>query len=171
MTLCYRLDLASLTSVREAAAAILKSESRLDVLINNAGTKMSPKGAKTQDGFDMQFGVNYLGHYLLTQLLMPLIKKTEEAGGRPRSVLSLLFRVTLFIIYMWGKQTVSPAPGANVHKWFKVQSQTNRMISHFPLDKKGRGDVRSRGAVFSFECNRNYNKRPAPPAWLYLDYS
>ena len=83
----YRLDLASLTSVREAAAAILKSESRLDVLINNAGTKMSPKGAKTQDGFDMQFGVNYLGHYLLTQLLMPLIKKTEEAGGRPRSVL------------------------------------------------------------------------------------
>ena len=93
--ICYRLDLASLTSVREAAAAILKSESRLDVLINNAGTKMSPKGAKTQDGFDMQFGVNYLGHYLLTQLLMPLIKKTEEAGGRPRSVLSLLFIINM----------------------------------------------------------------------------
>ena len=72
---------------------------------------MSPKGAKTQDGFDMQFGVNYLGHYLLTQLLMPLIKKTEEAGGRPRSVLRLLFKVTLFIICMWRKQTVSPAPG------------------------------------------------------------
>ena len=146
VTLCYRLDLASLTSVREAAAAILKSESRLDVLINNAGTKMSPKGAKTQDGFDMQFGVNYLGHYLLTQLLMPLIKKTEEAGGRPRSVLSLFFRVTLF---MWGKQRVSPAPGENVHKWCKVQSQTNRIISHLPLGKKVRGAyIRSRGGWF-----------------------
>jgi len=96
----YRLDLASLTSVREATAALLKSESRLDVLINNAGTKMSPKGAKTQDGFDMQFGVNYLGHYLLTQLLMPLIKKTEEAGGRPR-IINVSSRAHHFGVIHW----------------------------------------------------------------------
>ena len=80
----YRLDLTSLASVREAAAQILKNEARLDVLINNAGTKLSPKGAKTQDGFDMQFGVNYLGHFLLTELLRPLMEKTAAEGANPR---------------------------------------------------------------------------------------
>jgi len=64
-----RLDLASLDSIREAAAQIQASHSRLDLLINNAGLMMPPHGT-TADGFELQFGTNHLGHYALTGLLL-----------------------------------------------------------------------------------------------------
>ncbi len=54
------LDLSSLASVRKFAKDIYKQESRIDILINNAGVFMCPK-SKTEDGFEMQFQVNYLG--------------------------------------------------------------------------------------------------------------
>ena len=61
------LDLASLASIRESAALILQTFDRIDLLINNAGAA----GARglTTDGFEMAFGVNHLGHFLLTNLL------------------------------------------------------------------------------------------------------
>jgi NAD(P)-dependent dehydrogenase (short-subunit alcohol dehydrogenase family) len=62
-----RLDLADLASVREFAAAW---EGNLDVLINNAGVMAVP-AARTADGFEMQFGTNHLGHFALTNLLLP----------------------------------------------------------------------------------------------------
>ena len=64
------LDLTSLASVRACAAAIEERAPRLDVLINNAGIMACPRGA-TQDGFELQFGTNHLGHFLLTCLLVP----------------------------------------------------------------------------------------------------
>jgi NAD(P)-dependent dehydrogenase (short-subunit alcohol dehydrogenase family) len=76
------LDLASLRSVRACAEHLLATESRIDVLVNNAGV-VSPK-ALTEDGFEMNFGTNHLGHFLLTQLLMPLITKSSETGFKPR---------------------------------------------------------------------------------------
>jgi len=64
-----RLDLASLDSVRAAAAEILAGHERLDLLINNAGL-MWPAYGKTADGFELQFGTNHLGHFALTCLLI-----------------------------------------------------------------------------------------------------
>lgn len=64
-----RLDLADLSSVRQFAAAW---EGRLDLLINNAGVMNIPE-ARTKDGFEMQFGTNHLGHFALTNLLLPYI--------------------------------------------------------------------------------------------------
>jgi NAD(P)-dependent dehydrogenase (short-subunit alcohol dehydrogenase family) len=64
-----RLDLASLDSVREAAAQIRASHPRIDLLINNAGLMMPPRGS-TADGFELQFGTNHLGHFALTGLLL-----------------------------------------------------------------------------------------------------
>jgi NAD(P)-dependent dehydrogenase (short-subunit alcohol dehydrogenase family) len=64
-----RLDLASLESVRAAAAQIRASHERLDLLINNAGLMMPPRGT-TADGFELQFGTNHLGHFALTGLLL-----------------------------------------------------------------------------------------------------
>ena len=73
------LDLSSLESVRKFAGEILKEEGRLDVLINNAGVYMDPPAPKTQDGFEMHFGVNHLGHFLLTNLLLSLLEKSSPS--------------------------------------------------------------------------------------------
>ncbi|KAF7666416.1 hypothetical protein LDENG_00108320 [Lucifuga dentata] len=73
-----KLDLASLQSVRDLAKDIQENEERLDILINNAGIMMCPKW-KTEDGFEMQFGVNHLGHFLLTNCLLNLLKKSAPS--------------------------------------------------------------------------------------------
>lgn len=72
------VDLASLESIRKFADNINKSEPKIDILINNAGIMMCPYW-KTQDGFEMQFGVNHLGHFLLTNLLLDKIKSSAPA--------------------------------------------------------------------------------------------
>jgi NAD(P)-dependent dehydrogenase (short-subunit alcohol dehydrogenase family) len=64
------LDLASLDSVRTAAADLSARFPRIDLLINNAGVMMPPYGL-TKDGFELQFGTNHLGHFALTGLLLP----------------------------------------------------------------------------------------------------
>jgi NAD(P)-dependent dehydrogenase (short-subunit alcohol dehydrogenase family) len=66
------LDLASLESVRKAAADLTTRFPRLDLLINNAGVMMSPYGL-TADGFELQVGTNHLGHFALTGLLLPAL--------------------------------------------------------------------------------------------------
>ena len=64
------LDLTSLSAVRAAAAEIAALAPELHVLMNNAGVMFTPFG-RTADGFEMQFGTNHLGHFALTQLLLP----------------------------------------------------------------------------------------------------
>ena len=74
-----QLDLGSLDSVRTFAAKILEDEPHIDILINNAGVMMVAKRTLTSNGFEMQFGVNHLGHFLLTNLLLVRIKETPSA--------------------------------------------------------------------------------------------
>ncbi|XP_028989939.1 retinol dehydrogenase 13-like [Betta splendens] len=84
---CARhLDLASMKSIREFAERIKKEEQHVDILINNAGVMRCPAW-KTEDGFDMQFGVNHLGHFLLTNLLLDKLK--ESAPSRVINLASL----------------------------------------------------------------------------------
>jgi NAD(P)-dependent dehydrogenase (short-subunit alcohol dehydrogenase family) len=64
-----KLDLTSLDSVRKAAEDLRSKYDTIDLLINNAGVMMTPKGT-TQDGFELQFGTNHLGHFALTGLLL-----------------------------------------------------------------------------------------------------
>ncbi len=71
------LDLGSLVSIQKAAQQI-NQELRLDILINNAGI-MVPPLAYTQDGFESQFGVNHLGPFVLTSLLLNKIRATTDA--------------------------------------------------------------------------------------------
>lgn len=75
---CVPLDLASLVSVRAAADDILETERRIDILINNAGIALRTY-AKTKDGFEAHFGVNHLGHFLLTNLLLPSLQASPSA--------------------------------------------------------------------------------------------
>uniref|UniRef100_UPI0037E85654 retinol dehydrogenase 14b n=1 Tax=Semicossyphus pulcher TaxID=241346 RepID=UPI0037E85654 len=72
------LDLASLESVRKFCEEINEEESKIDVLINNAGLYQCPY-TKTEDGFEMQLGVNHLGHFLLTLLLLDLLKSSAPS--------------------------------------------------------------------------------------------
>jgi len=79
-----KLDLSSLESTKAAAEAIISQTSRLDILINNAGIAMTAPSL-TKDGYETQFGVNYVGHTLFTQLLLPLMLRTA-ATAPPNSV-------------------------------------------------------------------------------------
>ena len=72
------LDLASFESIRQFASKILEDERRIDILINNSGVMGCPY-TKTKDGFEMQFGVNHLGHFLLTHLLLDRLKEAPAA--------------------------------------------------------------------------------------------
>jgi len=84
-----QLDLASLASIRACATSILNHHQRLDLLFNNAGVMAIPR-QKTQDGFEMQFGTNHLGHFALTGLLLPLLLTTP--GSRVITTTSMARR-------------------------------------------------------------------------------
>lgn len=72
------LDLASLESVQRFANQVLGDCDRLDLLINNAGV-MIPPPEKSKDGYEIQFAINYLGHFALTGWLFPLLERTSGA--------------------------------------------------------------------------------------------
>ncbi len=72
------LDLGSLRSVRDAAATILADHPRVDLLVNNAGVMAAPEG-RTADGFETQLGVDHLGHWALTGLLLPALLAAPAA--------------------------------------------------------------------------------------------
>ena len=83
------LDLASLTSVRQAADTLLARHPRIDLLINNAGVMDTPYST-TVDGFERQFGTNHLGHFAFTGLLLPAL--LPVAGSRIVTVSSITHR-------------------------------------------------------------------------------
>jgi NAD(P)-dependent dehydrogenase (short-subunit alcohol dehydrogenase family) len=73
---CFeRLDLASLASIAAFAARIAEQHEAIDRLINNAGVMVPPHRKVTLEGFELQFGTNYLGHFALTAHLLPLLRK------------------------------------------------------------------------------------------------
>lgn len=72
------LDLADLASVRSAAERILAGHDRVDLLVNNAGLMAMPE-RHTADDFEMQFGVNHLGHFALTAQLLPALLRAPAA--------------------------------------------------------------------------------------------
>lgn len=84
------LDLASLDSIRAAAAELHDSQEHVDLLINNAGVMYTPQ-LKTADGFEMQFGTNHLGHYAWTGLVLDQLLGTE--GSRIVTVSSVGHRI------------------------------------------------------------------------------
>lgn len=79
----YLADYSSLADVRRLADAVGAENGRLDALINNAGIGTGPSGdtnrSRSEDGFELRFAVNYLSHFLLTNLLLPVLGDSEPA--------------------------------------------------------------------------------------------
>ena len=85
-----QLDLARLSSIRDAAAELRSRFPVIDLLINNAGVMMTPY-TRTEDGFELQFGTNHLGHFALTGLLIDHLA-LSPAGARVVTVASVMHR-------------------------------------------------------------------------------
>jgi NAD(P)-dependent dehydrogenase (short-subunit alcohol dehydrogenase family) len=87
------LDLSSLESVRKAAAVVLEMTPTVDILINDAGVMMMPEFKTTPEGIELHFGINHVGHFLFTNLLMPALVKAEN-GARIVNVSSAAHRAS-----------------------------------------------------------------------------
>jgi NAD(P)-dependent dehydrogenase (short-subunit alcohol dehydrogenase family) len=94
--LVMALDLASFASIRTFAADLLDRFDRLDVLINNAGAVLSDRRLTTE-GFEMTFGVNHLGHFLLTDLLLDRLR--DDSPSRIVNVASVAHRLAGSMVF------------------------------------------------------------------------
>ncbi|XP_004534582.1 dehydrogenase/reductase SDR family member on chromosome X [Ceratitis capitata] len=83
--ICEALDIGDLTSVKEFADKVKAQFNKIDLLINNAGIMFAPFKL-TADGYESHFATNYLGHFLLTHLLMPELKAAGKEGQNSRIV-------------------------------------------------------------------------------------
>lgn len=128
------LDLASLASIADFAER-MRARQSLDLLINNAGVMALPRRQVTADGFEMQFGTNYLGHFALTARLMPLLRRAS--GARVVSVSSLAHR-TGFIDF-------NDLQGARIYSPWKAYGQSKLACLMFALELQRRSDAASWG--------------------------
>lgn len=108
------LNLSDLTSIKTAAKEFLSKESRLDVLVNNAGVMFPPKGSKTEQGHDLQFGTNCLGPHLFTKFLHPILRKT--AAESPPNSVRIIWASSL------GIQVLAPKNGVQLDDSGKLKS-------------------------------------------------
>jgi NAD(P)-dependent dehydrogenase (short-subunit alcohol dehydrogenase family) len=125
-----RLDLANLASIADFSQR-MHSRQSLDLLINNAGVMAVPRRQTTADGFEMQFGTNYLGHFVLTARLMPLLRRAS--GPRVVNVSSLAHR-TAFIDF-------DDLQGARVYSPWKAYGQSKLAMLMFALELQRRSDA------------------------------
>jgi NAD(P)-dependent dehydrogenase (short-subunit alcohol dehydrogenase family) len=131
------LDLANLASVADFAARFSASHASLDLLVNNAGVMALPTRQTTADGFEMQFGTNYLGHYALTAHLLPLLRR----GDRPRVVnLSSL-------AHRWGAIDFDDLQGLRSYGPAKAHSQSKLAMLVFALELQRRSNAAGWGLM------------------------
>lgn len=84
------LDLGELASIGQFAEHMVARQDAIDIMVNNAGVMMPPIRQTTADGFELQFGINHLGHFALTARLLPLLRRA--GGARIVTISSLAHR-------------------------------------------------------------------------------
>jgi NAD(P)-dependent dehydrogenase (short-subunit alcohol dehydrogenase family) len=131
------LDLANLASVAEFATRYAAAHASLDLLVNNAGVMALPQRQLTSDGFEMQLGINYLGHYALTAHLLPLLRK----GDQPRVVnLSSL-------AHRSGAINFGDLQSARSYSSWKAYCQSKLAMLMFALELQRRSDAAGWGLM------------------------
>ncbi|PWS38614.1 short chain dehydrogenase [Falsiroseomonas bella] len=122
------LDLADLRGVRDAAAAVAARCDRLDLLLNVAGVMALPRRHLTADAFEMQFGVNFLGHFALTAALLPLLRR--GATSRVVGVTSLAYRL--------GHLDFDDLQAARGYRPWRAYAQSKLAVLSFALELQRR---------------------------------
>lgn len=129
------LNLANLAQVKQFAQDYISVHSRLDILINNAGVMMPPQSL-TDDGYELQFGTNFLGHFALTGHLYPLLKQTP--GARVVTLSSGAYKWVTGIDYdnLRSEKSYDPVREYGISKladmWFALELQ--RKMDHAGSD-------------------------------------
>jgi len=143
------LDLASLASIRDAAAALRERHARIDLLVNNAGVMWTPRST-TEDGFELQFGVNHLGHFAFTGLLLDRL--LAVAGSRVVTVSSVAHRF---------RSRIDPEDLAGTHDYNRFSAYTRSKLANL---------------LFTYELQRRLVTAGAPttafaahPGWCRSD--
>ena len=125
------LDLARLASVRDFAGRMKASHGKLDILVNNAGVMALPRRHVTEDGFETQLGVNFLGHFLLTARLLPLLMKAPA----PRVV------QVSSIAHRRGKIALDDLHAEKSYKPWRVYEQSKLAMLIFALELQRRSEA------------------------------
>jgi NAD(P)-dependent dehydrogenase (short-subunit alcohol dehydrogenase family) len=132
-----KLDLASLASVKDFATRLVAAHASLDLLVNNAGVMALPVRQTTADGFEMQFGTNYLSHYALTALLLPLLRRSHQP--RVVNLSSLAHRS--------GKIDFGDLQGERSYVPWKAYGQSKLAMLVFALELQRRSDAAGWGLM------------------------
>ena len=127
-----RLDLSDLASVAEFAEE-MASRSAVDLLINNAGVMALPTRKETGEGFEMQFGTNYLGHFALTMRLLPLL-----ARGRASRVVNLSS-----LAHRTGSIDFDDLQAARSYSPWKAYGQSKLAMLMFAIELQRRSEARN----------------------------
>lgn len=131
------LDLASLASVAQFADCLVAEQRPLDLLVNNAGVMALPQRQFTQDGFEMQFGTNYLGHFALTARLLPLLQRS--GGARVVNLSSVAHRR--------GAIDFNNLQGEHGYTPWRAYSQSKLAMLMFALELQRRSEAQSWGVT------------------------
>jgi NAD(P)-dependent dehydrogenase (short-subunit alcohol dehydrogenase family) len=155
------LDLASLSSVRAFADRMNGEGKAIDLLINNAGVMTPPTRKTTSDGFELQLGTNYLGHFALTAGLLPLVRR----GRQPRIVqLSSL-------VHRSGKIDFDDLQSERKYRPMAAYGQSKLAMILFALELQRRSDAGNWG-IMSNAAHPGYARTeliangPGADAWL-----
>jgi NAD(P)-dependent dehydrogenase (short-subunit alcohol dehydrogenase family) len=156
------LDLASLASIADFAARFAAGYPTLDILINNAGVMGLPKRKTTADGFEMQFGTNYIGHYALIARLLPRLRRGEQP--RVVNLSSLAHRS--------GRIHFDDLQGARSYGPWRAYCQSKLAMLMFALELQRRSDTAGWGLT-SIAAHPGYARTdiiangPGTDRWTY----
>lgn len=151
------LDLADLDSVREFAARLAAVDEPVDVLVNNAGIMMPPRRLTAQ-GHELQFGVNHLGHFALTGLLLDRLRRDRDA--RVVTVSSSLYRAgRIHFDDLTGERAYQP-------QRFYAQSKFANVLFGLELDRRLRAAGRSEVSLLAHPGYAATNLQTTGPTGL-----
>ncbi len=146
------LDLASLACVADFSRRLIEEGRRIDMLVNNAGVMALATRQVTADGFEMQLGTNYLGHFALTAQLLPLLHGGH--GGHHSRVVSLSS-----MAHRQGRIDLDDLQGSLVYKPWGAYAQSKLAMLMFALELQRRSDANGWGLL----------SNAAHPGWARTD--